>query len=288
VGIATVFSVALLGGCSSAGPATGVLHYVALGDSYSSGEGNPPFDPGTDVGAGPQQDLCHRSAAAYPRHLDVRFRLDLVFRACSGAVVADVTTTAQYPSEPPQDRWVNAGTDLVTISIGGNDVDFSSVVPECLIGLVSCTPDNPTLSARIARLGQLLPSVFDQLKRRGPHAHIFVVGYPDIFPTAASRTAFCVDLAFALPGLAGPQLEGMRQLVHELDETIASAAAASGVTYVDVESAFAGHELCTPEPWVRGVSLDIRMSFHPTGPGQEVLARDVSAAVDNRLSGLAS
>ena len=36
--------------------------YVAMGDSYASGEGNPPYQPGSDT----RQDQCHRSLVAYP------------------------------------------------------------------------------------------------------------------------------------------------------------------------------------------------------------------------------
>jgi len=66
-----------------------------LGDSFSSGEGDPPFDAGTDLVLGPQRDLCHRSA--------------------------------------------DATTDLVTITIGGNDVWFANILAACLVDLVICS-----------------------------------------------------------------------------------------------------------------------------------------------------
>ncbi len=40
--------------------------YVAMGDSFSSGEGNPPFETGTDEEG---VNECHRSPQAYPRLL---------------------------------------------------------------------------------------------------------------------------------------------------------------------------------------------------------------------------
>ncbi len=36
--------------------------YVALGDSYSAGEGDRPYEPGTDT----KTNTCHRSEKAYP------------------------------------------------------------------------------------------------------------------------------------------------------------------------------------------------------------------------------
>src|ERR1700712_1672104 len=66
-----------------AAPAT----YVALGDSYASGEGVEPFLPGTDD----SRHRCHPSAGAYARLLAAGPGMPPVaeFWACSGARVAD-------------------------------------------------------------------------------------------------------------------------------------------------------------------------------------------------------
>jgi hypothetical protein len=45
--------------------------YVALGDSYSSGEGDPPYELGSDV----QGDTCHRSQQAYGPLIDGALKL---------------------------------------------------------------------------------------------------------------------------------------------------------------------------------------------------------------------
>ena len=134
--VLAVVSAVVASGCSS-GSARPTLRYVALGDSYSSGEGNPPFDAGTDVASGPNQDRCRRSRVAFPHQLHVRANLVLVHRACSGAVGADVTTTSKYPPEPPQVSWVDASTNLVTITIGGNEAGFGTVLVSCLLELPS-------------------------------------------------------------------------------------------------------------------------------------------------------
>src|SRR5262249_9218810 len=91
--------------------------YVALGDSYASGVGTGYYDSGSGD--------CKRSPADYPAlwaaaHADYTLK-DV---SCSGATIADV-----------RDKQLSAlgtGTDLVTLTVGGNDAQFSSVVQACL------------------------------------------------------------------------------------------------------------------------------------------------------------
>ena len=104
-------------------------NYVALGDSYSSGEGNPPFFAGTD---GPS-DYCHRSPQAYSEVLGAHIGSAPLFYACSGAVTSDFLTTSDG-TEPPQltRPGVDSTADLLTMTIGGNDAGFSSVLKACI------------------------------------------------------------------------------------------------------------------------------------------------------------
>ncbi len=111
--------------------------YVALGDSFSSGEGNPKYDPGTDVSA----DRCHRSPVAYP-HLLAQgsggWSLGADdFVACSGSTVQNVVygQTSSSFSEGSQLSKLNGSTSKVTISVGGNDVDFETVANDCVYGV---------------------------------------------------------------------------------------------------------------------------------------------------------
>ena len=56
--------------------------YVALGDSYASGFGVPPYAEGTDVTGG---NTCRRSAGSYAHIVSERTRRPLEMGACSGA-----------------------------------------------------------------------------------------------------------------------------------------------------------------------------------------------------------
>ena len=102
----------------SSGPRT--LSWAALGDSYTSGHGNPPLDADAP---------CTRALAdAYPvvaagLLANDGIEVDLDFRACSGADVADLAEQADGVADD---------VDVVTITVGGNDVGFGRLVVGCL------------------------------------------------------------------------------------------------------------------------------------------------------------
>src|SRR6476620_3421224 len=89
--------------------------YVALGDSYSSGVGTRSYlDDGT---------TCQRSVYAFPSLIAAAKGYALILRASSGAKVSDLTST--------QLSALSASTRYVTISVGGNDAGFTSVITTC-------------------------------------------------------------------------------------------------------------------------------------------------------------
>src|SRR5580704_6528527 len=110
LGLATAIA-----GTATPAQAASAVHYVALGDSYSSG-----------VGAGGTSGSCGQSSNAYPAlwakaHSPASF----TFAACSNATTSDVIG-GQLSS-------LNASTTLVSITIGGNDAGFSSIMETCVL-----------------------------------------------------------------------------------------------------------------------------------------------------------
>ena len=175
--------------------------YVALGDSYSSGEGGGRPTPETDS----KTDRCHRDARAYPVRLSRQDRAlrPLAFVACSGAVTSDlVRNNHLYPSEGPQLAALTSSTTTVTITIGGNDAGFAQVLSACIAvpGLTDgrgCS-SNPALTGGVdaslaALAGRTTPGspiipvtqVLAQIHARSPRAHVYVAAYPELF---GSRT----------------------------------------------------------------------------------------------------
>jgi hypothetical protein len=101
------------------------VNYVAMGDSFSSGEGNPPYFPGSDT----SKDQCHRSMEdAYPMMVTLPHESEPIaqqaadgfsFIACSGAETTGVTTLAVNPAGNPSPVYA-ANLDENQYNVTGN------------------------------------------------------------------------------------------------------------------------------------------------------------------------
>src|SRR5580692_9228409 len=225
------------------------VNYVALGDSYSSGAGAGDYLSSSGS--------CDRSAAAYPEqwaaaHSPATF----TSVACSGATTADVLAS--------QVSALSASTTLVSITIGGNDAGFSSVMETCVFASTSTCLKSVTASE--AYVADELPARLDTtlatIRADAPAARIVVLGYPDLYDLSTSSS--CI-------GLSGADRTALNQGAGDLDSALATAAAAKGDTFTDVRSEFAGHEICDSSSWLHSVDIfSISSSYHPTAAGQEL------------------
>lgn len=277
------------------------LNYVALGDSYSSGEGIPPFDPGTD-GNG---DYCHRNSLfAYPAYLSSAYNTAAMkFYACSGAPTGAVTGDLYWWTEPPQ--WTRPGVDttanLVTLTVGGDDAGFSPVLQACIkqkilatlynaaIGPIgqwlgfgkdpSCANSTTFTSSVDAQVNSVTTNVeqsYATLRSITDPVHTSIVAadYPLIFPTTQAEQT-CIQLS---PYLTTDDQNWLNSEGNTLDTNLQTAAAQAGVNMVDVRSLFAGHAVCgNSGAWINGVStasgggsspIGFVGSFHPNVSGQ--------------------
>jgi lysophospholipase L1-like esterase len=242
--------------------------YAALGDSYAAGEGLPPFEP--DAGA------CHRSPSAYPRVVAAEEGATLDFAACSGATVDDMLANGQLTSVDP-------ASDLVTVTVGGNDVGFANVVGACAADTEPCRRLDAGVEAALGQLGPSLERAYRRIKARAPAARVVVVGYPQVVPDPAKVDLDgCPAVGTILAGrrITADDARWLREKGARLSDVVATAARSAGASYVDVAADFAGHEPCTADPWLTGVVLnDLKASFHPTVAGQAELARLVTKAL---------
>jgi lysophospholipase L1-like esterase len=218
------------------------LDYVALGDSYSSG-----------TGAGEYFDQeCLRSNLAYPSLLAAGLGADLAFAACSGATTADLLAE--------QLASLDAETDLVTVTIGGNDIGWVEAVKACITPLAECLDDIEASEARVrAELPGLLSTAYAAIAERAPAAEVYVLGYPRLFNG--------VDECDAFGQTTVGEQQRMNQAADVLAETVATAAAAHGFTFVDVREAFTGHAVCDDVPYLHGLRHPVAESYHPNALG---------------------
>jgi hypothetical protein len=266
--------------------------YVNMGDSFSSGEGTyGVYDQGTD---NPGINMCHRSGYSYAGQFTLRssFWQSVTNIACSGATTNDIlsrpgaTNKMGIPTqgEPAQDSVLNAKTGLVTITIGGNNLDLADIFKNCIKNGVqnhnvtdACFRNsfNDTyisdipgwLSGAIMPSGQQEPvpgpsleKVYADIKAKAPNAKIVVSTYPQIFP--ATYTGDCTENIIGFVQVlylitSQDQLDRIHRVIDALNSAIKTAAAAEGLTVRDESNAFKDHEVCAPngnENWVNKIN----------------------------------
>ena len=219
--------------------------YVALGDSSSSGTGTRTYlDDGT---------TCQRSVHAFPSLLAAAKGWALNFRACSGAKIPDVSTLQLSALSP--------GTSFVTVSVGGNDSGFTSVLTACAKPWWAADCDGAIDRAQSyvrTSLPGALSTLYAAIRSRAPSARVTAVGYPRIF-----NGTDCNALTWFSPS----EMTRLNAVTDLLDATTSAAATAAGFSFADPRRAFRGHAVCDSPEWVNGLSSPTTESYHPKASG---------------------
>jgi len=158
-----------------------------------------------------------------------------ISRAIFSATTADVIGS--------QVSALTTGTTLVSITIGGNDAGFSSVMETCVLSSTSsCLNAVAQAEAFVTtQLPARLTSTLQAIRQHAPNARIVLLGYPDLY-----------DLSDALDSALSAAAQGSQNTV-----------------FADVRGQFAGHEICDSGSWLHSVDLlAISSSYHPTASGQ--------------------
>ncbi|MGC9405310.1 SGNH/GDSL hydrolase family protein [Streptomyces sp. DZ1-3] len=274
---AAAAGVLTLGVTDASAHATTTLDYVALGDSYSAGSGVLPVDP-TNL-------LCLRSTANYPH----------VIADATGARLKDVTcgaaqtshfTEAQYPGVAPQVNALGAGTDLVTLTIGGNDNStFINAITACgSAGVLSGGKGSPCKDKNGTSFDDqienntypALKAALREVMAAAPNARVAALGYPWITPAAADPSCF-----LKLPIAAG-DVSYLRGIQAHLNDVVERAAEETGAVFVDFAAVSEGHDACQApgtrwiEPLLFGHSL---VPVHPNALGERRMAEHTMDAL---------
>jgi lysophospholipase L1-like esterase len=217
------------------------VDYVALGDSYPAGVGTRLYVPSSQG--------CRRSPLAYPVLWRAKHRAEtFTFAACSGATTRDVLES--------QLASVAEGTDVVTLTVGGNDVGFSAVVSQCTLGESTCRSAIAVALERVSALPTVIGNVLDAVHARAPQAQVFLLGYPKLFGSGPCTAA-------GLPPQASPVL--LDDGATALNEALATAARAHRAEFVDVSARFLRHGTCAPagSRWINPPTSPTGESYHP-------------------------
>ncbi len=285
--------------------------YVALGDSYSAGEGLLPFAPGTAL------TQCDRSVSyAYPYLLSRQLHVSppsFTFNACSGALVGEILKPIHRSGVlvPAQvGGAIQPSVGLVTLTIGGNNAIFSKVVLTCMVsgnclGTAFPPPGTSEATAKHVPPGKLLTewgpatiqeigdedaTVFRTLRRDFPHARIVVIGYPYLFPSQSDPgfPFFPPECASILNRLSIRERTGIRTLQDQLNDRTYEEAVAAGIEFVSPVAIWDGHEPCgasgqytnSVKPYLNFPNPVNGGSFHPNAGGQQTLAALMACYLD--------
>ena len=206
------------------------IQYYALGDSYTFGVGN--------------------DSHSYFNKLDVKKTIDGVKLAYPLDGTA-VTTLGQVTS-------VSRDADLVTITVGGNDVGWVQTLEVCAASSAACPTAIDAAMRELPALADHLKTLFASLNAASG-AKVVVLGYPHLV-TVTDPTSQMTPAYLAI-----------NQATDALNAVIASEAREARFEFVDVTERFEGHGANTNNPWINpypAVSA-AAVPLHPNAKGQQ-------------------
>jgi lysophospholipase L1-like esterase len=252
-----------------------VSRYVALGSSFASGPGiDPIVDP-----------HCGRSGNNYAHLVAQRLGLELVDATSGGASVDDVLTRPQAlltgRTVPPQIEALHPDAELVTVTVGGNDVEYLLTLLRCSYradpagappgaGAFFGTPVDPAaVDTALAGLPAKLAGLVAAVRERAPRARVLLVDYLTVLPADGAGCA-------TLP-MSEEDLRFCAGVGRRLETATAEAARASGAELVAASAVSRDHTVCAADPWVTGWEFgDLAaggvVPYHPNAAGMRAVA----------------
>lgn len=193
----------------------------------------------------------------------------MAFVACSGATVDAVLNGGEAEGawgEPSQINALSEHTEVVTVTIGGNDIGFKAFATACATPLSSCDSSTTIYGTTVSNIHNILPGLLSdmltEIANRTDHAHVYVIGYPYATPSSGLDS-----LPTQCSYLNGADSLAARAIVTNLNEEIDDAVTEftntfsdSEFEYIDpnssVDGSFDGHDLCQ----------DLDSYFHNVAP----------------------
>lgn len=287
-------------GASASSPANAAqatpLVWWALGDSYSSGEGIPGTEPpqagakdcsrasGVNTGA-KAWGVVAREKLAEPRIKS------WAFVPCTGATSNDIAgQIGEAKTASKADK-----ADIVTLSMGGNDIGFAEVIEGCIDAKtvwvfqdIGCDVAESTLRSRIEMLvgnrdpvageysGVTLPAMYDLIATKvRTGGAVVVLGYPQLVEEVARWDGWRRDFSPNCEGVQSDDVAMLRSVAGYLNQQIALAVQAAdkrwsgkGVRFIwrDIatgvyekgDAVDQRHGLCGQNPWINGITTGWR------------------------------
>ncbi|MBK6673781.1 MAG: SGNH/GDSL hydrolase family protein [Proteobacteria bacterium] len=241
--------------------------YVALGSSYAAGAGIGPLQPGSPP-------RCQRTTNNYASLLARRFELALTDASCGGAMTAHLL--GPWNELPAQLESVTAAARVVTVTVGGNDLDYMGALfgGSCRAGVVSrpgpCPPVVQPSAAQYQKLESALNAIAREISRRAPQARVVFVQYVAVVP----------DNLCAATQITPEDAANGRAIGRQLALVTARVATANGALVLPADELSRDHSPCAPEPWSRGLygGYDMQQGapWHPAPAGHAAIAAELA------------
>ncbi|MGY4857365.1 SGNH/GDSL hydrolase family protein [Cryobacterium sp. AP23] len=257
-------------------------HISALGSSFAAGPGLAPFE----------DQAAMRSTRNYAHLLAEDLGAELTDLTVSGATTAtilDVPQTVLSVEFPPQILGVPADADVVTITAGGNDLQYAGSM--LYTAWKRMDPQGPiaTMMQPGFAEGIPLPSVADieltadglariveAARARATSARVILVDYLTVLD---ANTPDSIGSPFTAHERAA-----FLRIQSALGRAYTLAAERTGAELVRVSALSAGHALSSAEPWVFDFEPDMTRtaaSFHPNELGMRAVAWELAAVLSD-------
>ncbi len=314
---------------SAAGEDDGRMIVVSLGDSYSSGEGIEEFYGQNKSLANKINDedwLAHRSKESWPgllkvpgidgtmrdyRNTNSSSDCEWYFVASSGATTKHLKNR-QYkdvrqkgindnkfidnpkPSVSAQlDVFdeIGGSVDYVTLTIGGNDVEFSKIITTCATKNYylhwgdSIEEQMDKLWRKITTIKSNIKDSYTDVATAAPNAEIIVAGYPKLLDQDGNGVVISKKEAAAVNSNVSKFNNVLETIVNECRNE------GMKIHFVDVEEEFNNHEAYSDNQWINKIKfpaqdqeLDYKQigsaySVHPNAEGAKAYARCVNEKI---------
>ena len=190
---------------------------------------------------------------------------------------------------PPQFSALDVMTGVVTLTIGGNDIGFTSIIENCASATPVGTPcqdkyvvnGHDELRQRIADTAPKVAATLQGIRQHAPRAKIYILAYEAILPEGplvAGAPEGCYPQMPLTPGDV-PYLRGVEE---QLNRMLAAQANLNYATFVDTYSPSIGHDVCQPTGvrWIEGVvPTSPAAPLHPNVLGMQAAAAAVLSAL---------
>jgi lysophospholipase L1-like esterase len=248
---------------------------AALGSSFAAG---PGIEPVADAAA-------MRSEQNYAHQLAVRLDARLVDLTVSGATTANILDVPQQISEgvvfPPQIEGLPTDAEIVTITAGGNDLQFAgAMLYAAWLRREPASPIVPMLSQMfpdgisvppehtVEKATAGLVQVVEEARAQAPAARILLVDYLTVLDEASGPATPFSDR----------ELRQFLTIQRAVQQVFTDAASRVSAELVLASSLSSDHALGSPDPWVQPfhqVLTQTGSSFHPNAAGMSAIAAEL-------------